>query len=152
MLELYIPLLSSLAYSSDVLFAKLALDELPFNVFIFILVFCYFIYGIYIYIFNNKIINNYIFDKKNSKNIFYAIIAILIGTLLADNLMWYSIKLSSKKNLPIIITLIHSVPILSLILVYLFYNIILDYRAVIGIIISVIGCSIAVYYSENNNI
>jgi hypothetical protein len=75
---------------------------------------------LYIYIFNNKIINNYIFDKKNSKNIFYAIIAILIGTLLADNLMWYSIKLSSKKNLPIIITLIHSVPILSLILVYLF--------------------------------
>ena len=106
---------------------------------------------LHIYIFNNKIINNYIFDKKNSKNIFYAIIAILIGTLLADNLMWYSIKLSSKKNLPIIITLIHSVPILSLILVYLFYNIILDYRAVIGIIISVIGCSIAVYYSEKNN-
>ena len=70
------------------------------------------------------------------------IIAILIGTLLADNLMWYSIKLSSKKNLPIIITLIHSVPILSFIIVYLFY------RAVIGIIISVIGSSIAVFYSE----
>ena len=44
MLEFYIPLLSSLAYSSDVIFAKLALDELPFNV--FILIFCYFIYGI----------------------------------------------------------------------------------------------------------
>jgi sorbitol-specific phosphotransferase system component IIBC len=90
-------------------------------------------------VFNNKIINNYIFDKKNIKNIIYAIFAIIIGTLLADNLMWYSIKISSKKKLPIIITLIHSVPILSLIL---------DYRAVIGIIISVIGCSIAVYYSE----
>jgi hypothetical protein len=32
------------------------------------------------------------------KTIIYAIIAILIGTLLADNLMWYSIKLSSKKK------------------------------------------------------
>lgn len=148
MLEFYIPLLSSLAYSSDVLFAKLALDEIPFNVFIFILVFCYFIYGVYIYIFNKKIINDYLLDKKNIKTIIYAIIAILIGTLLADNLMWYSIKLSSKKNLPIIITLIHSVPILSLIIVYLFYNVVLDYRAVIGIIISVIGSSIAVYYSE----
>jgi hypothetical protein len=49
-------------------------------------------------VFNNKIINNYIFDKKNIKNIIYAIFAIIIGTLLADNLMWYSIKISSKKN------------------------------------------------------
>lgn len=148
MIQFIFPLLSSLAYSSDVLFGKLALDDMPFNIFLFLLAVCYTIFGIFIYIQNISKINNYLFSNKNRKYIFYAVIAIIVGTILADCLMWYSIKISSKKNLPIVITLIHSAPILSLLIVYLFYNVILDYRAIIGIFISVIGCCIAVYYSD----
>jgi len=149
MLQFIFPLLSSLAYSSDVLFGKIALDEMPFDVFLFLLGICYTVFSIFIYIYNYTKINKYLLDEKNRKYIYYAIFAIVIGTILADCLMWYSIKITSKMNLPIVITLIHSAPILSLILVYLCYNVILDYRAIIGICISVIGCCIAVYYSND---
>ena len=123
MLQFIFPLLSSLAYSSDVLFGKIALDEMPFDVFLFLLGICYTVFSIFIYIYNYTKINKYLLDEKNRKYIYYAIFAIVIGTILADCLMWYSIKISSKMNLPIVITLIHSAPILSLILVYLCYNV-----------------------------
>ena len=149
MIQIIFPLLSSLAYSSNVLFAKIALDYMPFTIFLFLVAVCYTVLGIYIYIQNTSKINNYLSSDKNREYIFYAILAIIVGAMLADCLMWYSIKISSKQILPIVITLINSAPIFSLLFVYIFYNTTLDYRAVIGIFISVIGCCIAVYYSDD---
>jgi len=149
MLQYLFSLLSSLAYSSDVLFGKLALDEMPFEIFLFFLSICYTIFGIVIYIYNYSKINNYILQLKNRNIIYYAIFAIVVGTILADCFMWYAIKISSKISLPIVITLIHSAPILSLLIVYIYYKVSLDYRAILGIFISVIGCCIAVYYGKS---
>jgi len=64
--------------------------------------------------------------------------------------MFYTIKNSTKVNIPIIISIIHTVPILALILLYLVYNTKLNYKSIIGIIISVIGCIIAIIYSDDN--
>ena len=149
MLYIIYALLSSIAYSSDVIFGKMALEEMPMSIFVFILSFLYFILGIILYIWKRNEINDYIKKPDNYKNIFYAVIAIVIGTILADIFMWYAIKLSSRRKLPIAIALIHTAPILSLFFVYLFYGEILDYRSIMGIIISVIGCGIAIYYSNN---
>ena len=149
MLYIIYALLSSIAYSSDVIFGKMALEEMPMSIFVFILSFLYFILGIILYIWKRNEINDYIKKPDNYKNIFYAVIAIIIGTILADIFMWYAIKLSSRRKLPIAIALIHTAPILSLFFVYLFYGEILDYRSIMGIIISVIGCGIAIYYSNN---
>ena len=143
-----IPFLSSLFYSSDVIWAKIALDQMP----IFILSIIYAILSVIIYLINPIYINNYITDKNNKKNIYYAVIAIVIGTIIADILMWYSIQKTQKKYLPIVISIIHSSPILSLILLYLVYKEKLDYRSIIGIIIAVIGTIIAVIYNDKKNI
>jgi len=148
MLYIITSFLSSVMYSSDVIFGKLALEEMPFYIFVFILSLLYAILGIILYLYNPHVINNYIKNKNNRKNIIYSIIAIILGTILADIFMWYSIKISSRKNLPITITIIHTAPILSLILVYFVYKEHIDYRAIIGIVISVIGCIIAILYSD----
>jgi len=125
---------------------------MPIFIFVFILSIIYAILSVIIYLQNPILINNYITDKNNKKNIFYAVIAIVIGTIIADILMWYSIQKTQKKYLPIVISIIHSSPILSLILLYLVYNEKLDYRSIIGIIIAVIGIIIAIIYSDKKNI
>jgi hypothetical protein len=54
------------------------------------------------------------------------------------------ISKNCQINLPIIVAIIHSAPILSIILIYLTYKEKLDYRAIMGIII-------AITYSNNKN-
>lgn len=141
-------ILSSIMYSSDVIFGKLALEEMPIFIFVFILSISYGLLGILLYIYNPIIINKYIKDKKNTKNILYSILAIIIGTFCGDFLMWYSIKNSSRINLPIAMAIIHTVPIFSLFLVYIIYKKNIDYRSIIGIVLSVLGCGMAIIYSK----
>lgn len=142
--------LATFLYSFDVIFAKLALDNMPMFMFIFIMSILYTILGFVIYINNYKYINNYFINNSNKKYIIYSIINIIFSCILADFIMFYTIKKSTKINLPIVISIIHTVPILALILVYLVYKTKLNYKSIIGIIISVIGCIIAIYYSDDN--
>ena len=93
--------------------------------------------------------NNFIIHiKKDSENNYYylkyAIIAVLIGTILGDYLMFYTINKSKKINLPIAITLIHLAPIFSVFLVYLYFKQKLNYKALTGIIIVFIGTLITI--------
>jgi drug/metabolite transporter (DMT)-like permease len=135
-------------YSTDVIFGKLALEEMPLFIFVFILSLSYGLLGILLYIYNPIIINNYIKDKKNTKYILYSILAIIVGTFCGDFLRWYSLKNSSRINLPIVMAIIHTVPIFSLFLVYIIYKKNMDYRSIIGIVLSVLGCAIAIIYSK----
>ena len=76
------------------------------------------------------------------------IIAIIIGTITGDYLMFYTINKSSKSNLPIAISLIHLAPIFSLFLVYFYFKKRLNIGSIIGIILVFIGTIIAIYYSH----
>ena len=139
-------LLAALCYSSDSIFGKIALDGLPINIFFIIVAFVYTIIGIILLLFNY---NNFIIHiKKESENNYYylkyAIIAVLIGTILGDYLMFYTINKSKKINLPIAITLIHLAPIFSVFLVYLYFKQKLNYKALTGIIIVFIGTLITI--------
>ena len=139
-------LLAALCYSSDSIFGKIALEGLPLNIFFIIVAFVYTIIGIILLLINY---NNFIIHiKKESENNYYylkyAIIAVLIGTILGDYLMFYTINKSKKINLPIAITLIHLAPIFSVFLVYLYFKQKLNYNALTGIIIVFIGTLITI--------
>lgn len=139
-------LLAALCYSSDSIFGKIALEGIPINIFFIIVAFVYTIIGIILLLFNY---NNFIIHiKKESENNYYylkyAIIAVLIGTILGDYLMFYTINKSKKINLPIAITLIHLAPIFSVFLVYLYFKQKLNYKALTGIIIVFIGTLITI--------
>ena len=142
-------LLAALCYSTDSIFGKIALDGLPLNVYFIIVSFIYTIIGIILLLFNYKEFINHI--KKESENNYhylkYAIIAVLIGTILGDYLMFYTINKSSKTNLPIAISLIHLAPIFSLFLVYFYFNKKLNIGAIIGILMVFFGTLIAIYFS-----
>jgi drug/metabolite transporter (DMT)-like permease len=139
-------LLAALCYSSDSIFGKIALEGLPLNIYFIIVAFVYTIIGLILLLFNY---NNFIIHiKKESENNYYylkyAIIAVLIGTILGDYLMFYTINKSKKINLPIAITLIHLAPIFSVFLVYLYFKQKLNYKALFGIIIVFIGTLITI--------
>ena len=74
----------------------------------------------------------------------------VIGTILGDYLMFYTINKSSKVNLPIAISLIHLAPIFSLFLVYFYFKKRLNFMSIFGIILVFIGTLIAIYFSNNN--
>lgn len=139
-------LLAALCYSSDSIFGKIALEGLPLNIYFIIVSFIYTIIGIILLLFNyNEFI---IHIKKESENNYYylkyAIIAVLIGTILGDYLMFYTIDKSKKINIPIAISLIHLAPIFSIFLVYFFFKLKLNYTALFGIIIVFIGTLITI--------
>jgi drug/metabolite transporter (DMT)-like permease len=139
-------LLAALCYSTDSIFGKIALDGLPLNVYFIIVSFIYTIIGIILLLFNYKEFINHI--KKESENNYhylkYAIIAVLIGTILGDYLMFYTIDKSKKINIPIAISLIHLAPIFSIFLVYFYFKLRLNYKALFGIIIVFIGTIITI--------
>lgn len=143
-------LLSALAYSSDSIFGKIALDGIPLNIYFIIVAFIYTIFGIILAIINKKELINYFSNNSNYYYLKFAFIAVIIGTILGDYLMFYTINKSSRINLPIAISLIHLAPIFSLLLVYYFFKKKLNYKSIIGIILVFIGTLIAIYFSNNN--
>jgi drug/metabolite transporter (DMT)-like permease len=98
-------------------------------------------------IFKFKDIKSYVTNVKNNKPILLAIVSIIIGTIIADALMWYSIQVSSRKTLPIAISLVHTAPLISLLLVVLVFKETLNWKAAIGIFITVIGCVVTIMNS-----
>jgi uncharacterized membrane protein len=147
MLFIIYALLASIAYSTDVIFGKLALDNMNIIIFTFFIGLCYTFLSFIIYIFNYNKINSYLINKNNYYYIFYAIIAIFIGTIFADICMWYAINNSSKKLLPITVSIIHTVPVFSLLLVYFIFKESLNYKQIFGILLTIIGVIITVYFT-----
>lgn len=140
-------LLAALCYSSDAIFGKIALDGLPLNIYFIIVSFVYFIIGLILFIYNYKECIYY-YEKEKINNYYYfkyAIIAVFIGTILGDYLMFYTINKSKKINLPIAICLIHLAPIFSAILVYIWFKEIINIKALIGIILVFIGTLITIF-------
>ena len=140
-------ILAALCYSSDSIFGKIALDGLPLNIYFIIVSFIYTIIGLILFFFNYNDFFKYL--KREEKNNYYylkyAIIAVLIGTIAGDYLMFYTINKSQKINLPIAITLIHLAPIFSVFLVYFWFKQQLNFRALFGIILVFIGTLITVH-------
>lgn len=136
---------AAIAYSTDSIFGKIALEGLPLNIYFIIVAFVYAIVGIILSIINRNEIYKYI-EKEKANNFYYlkyAILAVVIGTILGDYLMFYTINKSSKTNLPIAITLIHLAPIFSLFLVYFWFKKRLNITAIFGICLVFIGTLIA---------
>ena len=142
-------LLSALAYSTDSIFGKIALEGMPLNIYFIIVAFIYTIVGIILTFYHRKELIVYINNKNNYKYLKYAIVAVIIGTILGDYLMFYTIGKSSEINLPIAIALIHLAPIFSLFLVYFYFKKRLNYKSILGIIMVFIGTLIAIYFSND---
>ena len=140
-------ILAALCYSSDSIFGKIALDGLPLNIYFIIVSFIYTIIGLILFFFNYNDFFKYL--KREEENNYYylkyAIIAVLIGTIAGDYLMFYTINKSKKINIPIAITLIHLAPIFSVFLVYFWFKQQLNFRALFGIILVFIGTLITVH-------
>jgi drug/metabolite transporter (DMT)-like permease len=143
-------LLSALAYSTDSIFGKIALDGMPLNIYFIIVAFIYTLVGITLTIINRNTVIDYFKNKENYYYLKYAIVAVVIGTILGDYLMFYTINKSSKVNLPIAISLIHLAPIFSLFLVYFYFKKRLNFMSIFGIVLVFIGTLIAIYFSNNN--
>ena len=143
-------LLSALAYSTDSIFGKIALDGMPLNIYFIIVAFVYTLVGITLTIINRNTVIDYFQNKENYYYLKFAIVAVVIGTILGDYLMFYTINKSSKVNLPIAISLIHLAPIFSLFLVYFYFKKRLNFMSIFGIILVFIGTLIAIYFSNNN--
>jgi drug/metabolite transporter (DMT)-like permease len=143
-------LLSAFAYSTDSIFGKIALDGMPLNIYFIIVAFIYTLVGITLTIINRNTVIDYFKNKENYYYLKYAIVAVVIGTILGDYLMFYTINKSSKVNLPIAISLIHLAPIFSLFLVYFYFKKRLNFMSIFGIVLVFIGTLIAIYFSNNN--
>jgi len=143
-------LLSALAYSTDSIFGKIALDGMPLNIYFIIVAFVYTLVGITLTIVNRNKVIDYFQNKENYYYLKFAIVAVVIGTILGDYLMFYTINKSSKVNLPIAISLIHLAPIFSLFLVYFYFKKRLNFMSIFGIVLVFIGTLIAIYFSNNN--
>jgi len=143
-------LLSALAYSTDSIFGKIALDGMPLNIYFIIVAFIYTLVGITLTIINRNTVIDYFKNKENYYYLKYAIVAVVIGTILGDYLMFYTINKSSKVNLPIAISLLHLAPIFSLFLVYFYFKKRLNFMSIFGIVLVFIGTLIAIYFSNNN--
>lgn len=141
-------ILAAIAYSSDSIFGKIALEGMPLNIYFIIVAFIYMIVGIILTIIHKNEVIEYFTNSNNYYYLKYAIIAVIIGTIAGDYLMFYTIEKSSKANLPIAIALIHLAPIFSLFLVYLWFKKRLNYKSIIGIIMVFIGTLIAIYFSH----
>lgn len=142
-------ILAALAYSSDSIFGKIALEGMPLNIYFIIVAFIYTIVGIILTIIHRNEVLEYFNNSNNNYYLKYAIVAVIIGTILGDYLMFYTIGKSSKVNLPIAITLIHLAPIFSLFLVYFYFKKHLNFKSIIGIIMAFIGTLIAIYFSND---
>ena len=142
-------ILAAIAYSSDSIFGKIALEGMPLNIYFIIVAFIYMIVGIILTIIHKNEVIEYFTNSNNYYYLKYAIIAVIIGTIAGDYLMFYTIEKSSKANLPIAIALIHLAPIFSLFLVYLWFKKRLNYKSIIGIIMVFIGTLIAIYFSHS---
>lgn len=142
-------ILSALAYSTDSIFGKIALEGMPLNIYFIIVAFVYTIVGIILTIYHRNELITYINNNNNYKYLKYAIVAVIIGTILGDYLMFYTIGKSSEINLPIAIALIHLAPIFSLFLVYFYFKKRLNYKSIIGIIMVFLGTLIAIYFSND---
>lgn len=66
--------------------------------------------------------------------------------------MWYAIKNSSLANLPLTIAIIHTAPILSLILVCMFYKECMNWKANLGIVLMVVGGCLVIFYSGASSV
>jgi drug/metabolite transporter (DMT)-like permease len=139
-------ILAALCYSSDSIFGKIALDGLPLNIYFIIVAFIYTLIGIILLLFNYNDFFKYLKKEKDNNYYYlkYAIVAVLIGTILGDYLMFYTINKSNKINLPIAITLIHLAPIFSVFLVYIWFKKQVNYKVLLGIIIVFIGTLITI--------
>lgn len=60
---------ASLAYSTDVLFGKMALEEMPMFVFVFILALCYSVLAMTMFLLKPDVLKQYLTEKKNIKPI-----------------------------------------------------------------------------------
>lgn len=141
-------LFSATAYSTDVIFAKQALNNMPIYIFLLIVCSLYVLLSIAIILWKRKEVVQYFTTKKNTKYVVIAVLGLLVGTMLADILMWLSIKLSKKHHLPVTVTLIHMTPVLSLLLVVLFYKVSLRWQAIAGVLLAVLGCAIMIHYTD----
>ena len=146
----FLALISAMAYGSDAIFGKLALNDMPFFIFIFMLSLIYLILGVILFLFNYDYIISYFANVKDYSTIGYSIFAIIFGTIIADILMWKSIQKSQTSQLPITIAIIHTAPVFALLFVTFYFKTYLNWKALFGFGLVVIGTIIMIFNSGDS--
>jgi uncharacterized membrane protein len=139
---------AAIAYGSDAIFGKIALNDMPLTVFIFILAAVYFVLAIGIYITHRPQLHAYFSNKKHHRAIMWALLAVILGTVIADIMMWKAIQMSQMWQLPISVTIIHTAPIFALVFVWIFFHQFMKIEAFVGLCLVIIGCGIMILNSK----
>lgn len=141
---------SAFAYSTDIIFPKVALDNMPMYIFLFILCCIYMVMAVILIAWKGTSIFTYLKTSSNKSYIRIAILGILVGTLAADILMWAAIKYSARGDLPLTSSLIHIGPtLLSVLIVAYIYKIGLKWQSILGIVLVVSGAGLLMLYTEH---
>lgn len=151
MLSYATALLCALAYASDAVIGKLALEEMSTYAFVFVLCVCYTVLGIGMLVYDRRRIVPYL-GRTRMRTIVLAVIAIVLGTIIADILMWYTISVSSRKNMSITISLIHTTPVFAMLLLVIFFKSRPNWKAIAGMMMTFVGCIVAIVNSDYNAI
>jgi drug/metabolite transporter (DMT)-like permease len=138
---------SAIAYGTDAIFGKLALNDMPLEIFIFLLAVVYSFIAVGMFVIYRKSIYAYFVNNEHLPAVAWAVVAIIVGTVIADILMWKAINLSKTWQLPITVAIIHTAPIFSLVFVILYYKQSINIKAIAGICLTVIGCALMIINS-----
>lgn len=141
-------LASSLAYSTDAVIVRSALEKMPLHVFIFVLALLYAVVAVGLWMWRGREISAYVADKRNRKTMCNALLGLVMGTIVADGLMYLAIQRSSLHDLPLTITLIHTAPVLSLLLVWAAFGAVPNWKVCTGIALTVAGSAMAIMCSD----
>lgn len=139
---------AAIAYGSDAIFGKIALKDMPLTVFIFILAAVYFVMAIGMLIMYRQQLYVYFSNRKNDRAIMWALLAVVLGTVIADIMMWKAIQMSEMWQLPISVTIIHTAPIFALLFVWMFFKQFMTIKAFVGLCLAIIGCAIMILNSK----
>lgn len=130
---------SAAANGSGIVIGKTALEQMPVDIFIFMIAFIFMVISACVYLRKPLYYNAFFSDKDHWKAIAVAIGAILVGTVLADLLLWLAIDTASKGRGPLVIALVHLAPVFSLLFSWIAFGTTLTPLATIGVILATVA-------------
>lgn len=142
-------LLSAFAYSTDVILGKIALDAMSMRVFTVLLSGLYSVVGMAVWawdawIVQDGMVTSYILDERHRKIISVALAAVLIGSIAADLLAWWSYALCPHELLHMASILLSTSPLWSLGLLVIFMKAHITPLAIAGIFVTTTGIAMVV--------
>lgn len=133
-------IVASMAYGTNSVIAKYALDNMRLYMYVFIISMVYLVVAITLLSVKGKEIISYMKVKSHRHFLLVAVAAVLIGTLFGDTLTWSAFQAAPTQKIPIVSALVNLAPVFSLILVSIVFGVRLNAISIVGFILIVMGC------------